>query len=116
MRLSCREDVAAVAREQISWIGKTPDELIVWTSSYRQEREQQLREMLLRVSGFSKDELQQLKEEVAKEFRKDILVDMNLKAAPFSRQKLVQICERCNLYLDQGTDSEDKAVYFIREK
>lgn len=116
LRLSCQEDKAAVAREQIKWIGKNPDELTVWDSSYRQEREQQLKDMLLKVNGLTNVELQKVKEEIATEFRKDILSDMNLKTGSFSRQKLVKLCERCNLYLNQGTDSENRAVYSISEK
>lgn len=113
LRLSNQSDIAAVAKEQIRWIKKEPDELVVWESSYRKEREKLLVEKLLMVDELSIKEFSEIKEEIAKEFRRDILVDIALKDKSFSNEKLIKICNRYNLVLEKGTNSEGKTTYTI---
>ncbi len=109
-------DRAAVARKQIEWIGKEPDELIVWDSSYREEREKKLVQELLKIQNFSLKEFGSFKEKIAKEFRMDVLEDIVLKDSSFSKDKFVRICEKFGLILEIGKNECGNNSYTVRKK
>lgn len=114
LRLACQSDKAAVAREQIKWIKKKPEELVVWESTYRKEREKMLVEKLLTIRDFSQKDMQKVKEEIACEFRKDILEDISLQDKSFSTDKMIKICSRYNLRYEKGIDSDGKTTYTVK--
>ena len=116
--LSCsyKEDGTGVAREQIRWLGKSPNELVVVKSTYKEERESLLKQMLLEINEYTNEMLQEAKKSIALEFRANILKEMNLPADSFDTKKLKTICERYNLEFKQTTDAEKKAIYSINLK
>lgn len=116
LRLSYSNDVAAVAREQIKWLEKAPEELIVLDSTFLETREVDLKKRLLEIKGFNNEELQEAKKDIANEFRLDILAEMNLKNSSFATDKLSKICEKYGLILEKGKDEKGKTTYSVRNK
>lgn len=104
-----------VAQEQISWIGKMPEELCIIDSSYRKERERALKKMLLEIQQFSLDELIEKKKQIAEEYSQDVLKGVVTKRASFSTDKLETICRSFGLCLVVTTGEENKNRYSIKE-
>lgn len=105
-----------VAKAQIAWIGKTPDDLIVLKSTYREERIQELKQRLLAIKNVSKEELQEIKSKLARDFREDLIGDIVTKNLSFSKEKLIEICKRYNLKLIEDKASDGKKIYTVVEK
>ncbi len=110
------QNKAAVAQEQIKWIGKGPDELVIWDSAYRKDREERLKLELLKIQGYSLDELSKAKENIATEFRRDILSEIICKNTSFAQKKLEKICEMFGLVVITEKDSSGKNLYSIKVK
>lgn len=109
------EDVAQVAVEQISWIGKGSEDLVVVASPYMEERKKLLKNELLTIKEFTKNELGDKKKALSKKYRKDVLSDILVKDGSFSKDKLEKICNRFGLYLEvkSGTDKNNR--YTVKE-
>ena len=105
-----------VAKAQIAWIGKTPDDLIVLKSTYREERIQELKQRLLAIKNVPKEELQEIKSKLARDFREDLIGDIVTKNQSFSKEKLIEICKRYNLKLIEDKDSDGKKIYTVVDK
>lgn len=105
-----------VAQEQISWLGKKPEELLVLNSSYRAKREEELREKLLQIQDFSLEQLGTIKTQLSKEFRKDLLKDIIKKEGSFSKEKLQEICKKLGLYLEITDGTDKKNRYTVKEE
>lgn len=105
-----------VAKAQIAWIGKTPDELVVLQSTYREERIQELKRRLLAIQNVSNEELQEIKSKLARDFREDLIGDIVTKNQSFSKGKFVEICECYDLKLIENKDLNGKKRYTVIEK
>lgn len=88
-----------VIEQQMMWLDKTPDELIVLKSKYLEERKAELLEKLRSVQGYTSKQMTSFKEELAKEFRTDFFPELVFKNQSFSFGKLEQICEKYGLKL-----------------
>lgn len=108
-------DPKGVAIRQIAWIGKTEDELHYVESSYKKEREEELITALLEIKNFTHGQLRNKKNEISREFRKDLLSDIVTKTASFSTEKLKRICEQYQLELIEGS-AEDKTKRYTVER
>lgn len=102
-----------VAKAQIAWIGKTPDDLVVLQSTYREERIQELTNRLLAINNVTLDELQAIKAEIAKDFREDLIGDIVKKNKSFSKDKFIEICNRYNLELRDDKELDGKKIYSV---
>lgn len=98
---------------QMSWIKMMPEELQIVKSTYRVERETELRRKLLSVKNMTKEAMQTMKEELANEFF-DLIGDIIMKKQSFSKVKLIAVCERFNLRVDEKT-ANGKKFYSIVE-
>lgn len=98
---------------QMSWIKMMPEELQIVKSTYRVEREAELRRKLLSVKNMTNEAMQTMKEELANEFF-DLIGDIIMKKQSFSKVKLIAVCERFNLRVDEKT-ANGKKVYSIVE-
>jgi len=105
-----------VAVEQIKWIGKTEDELLVISSSYKEERREAFKAELLLVQNFTLEELSDKKAALAKEYRTDILANIVAKNGSFSREKLEAVCHEFGLVLEIQRGDDKKNRYTIREE
>lgn len=105
-----------VAQEQISWLGKKPEELCVLKSSYRAKREEALREKLLEIQDLSLEQLSAMKMQLAKEFRRDLLKDIVKKEGSFSKEKLQEICKDFSLHLEITEGKDKKNRYSVKEE
>ena len=114
LRLSYTES-KKIAIRQIAWIGKTEDELHYVESSYKKEREEELITALLEIKNFTNGQLRNKKNEISREFRKDLLSDIVTKTASFSTEKLKRICEQYQLELIEGS-AEDKTKRYTVER
>ena len=108
-------DPSLVAVKQISWIGKSAEELTVISSTYKKERENQLISSLLEVQNFTKDELIKKKEAIAKEFRKDLLEHDIKTDASFGLAMLKRICKRYGLIVEQYTEAKTQRYTIKKE-
>lgn len=105
-----------VIHEQMKWMGKEADELEIRESTHLKEKEGQLKDELLKVNGFGKEELQGVKEKIVKEFRKDFFPDINAKNGTIAYDKLNEVCRRFGLCLSSDTDEHRRKVYYITEQ
>lgn len=105
-----------VIHEQMKCMGKEADELEIRESTHFKEKEGQLKDELLKVNGFGKEELQIVKEKIVKEFRKDFFPDINAKNGTIAYDKLNEVCRRFGLCLSSDTDEHRRKVYYITEQ
>lgn len=109
-------DPLAVIYEQMAWIGKTPEELEVIDSTYKEKRREEFLSELKRVQAFSADELKDFKIQLTKKFRKDFFPDVSANNGTISNEKLEGICVRYGLILESKDDAEKRRkIYFIKE-
>lgn len=102
-----------VAKEQITWIGKSPDELNIIESEYKTELVNRLVCELLKIQNYSLEELGSVKKKLAEEFRKDLFGDIVSKKGSFSTEKLKKICHKYGLNLRTEVGSDKKMRYSV---
>lgn len=68
------------------------------------------------IKNASKEELQEIKSKLARDFREDLIGDIVTKNLSFSKEKLVEICKRYNLKLIEDKASDGKKIYTVVEK
>jgi len=107
-----RQNPKQVMLEQLKWIDKSEDELIVLKSNFKEERQAELREKFLQVKEFSVEQLSDFKENISKEYRGDILKDYLDRTRSFSNNKLELILEMFNLKLVKS-EVDGKIKYTI---
>lgn len=95
-----------VAEFQLKWIGK--ENMLIKKSTYMEGKEQELRAMLLSIDCFTKEQLQEIKDEMAEKFRRDLLKNYVFKAGTFSNEKLKKICEDRGLELFEFDSKADR--------
>lgn len=105
-----------VAVQQLKWIGKAQEELVIINSSYRESQIRALREELLEICDYSLSELMKRKELLAKKYRKDIFSDVVSKTGSFSKEKLCKILERYRLELCETVSKDGTKRYSVVEK
>lgn len=111
------DDPIRVIEEQMSWIGKKPDELTVATSTYLEDLEKNLKHELLMVQNYGKEQLQEFKKSICQKYGKNILNNVLMKSGTISNEKLRDIVERLGLiYDDKETDDAGRKLYSIREE
>lgn len=109
-------DPSQVACAQIAWIGKTPEELEIIGSTYREARWDELKQLLLSVQDVTNKEFQEIKSKIAEEYRYDILSDVVQKSESFATKKLQAICEKVALRLEETTGTDGKKRYTIKQE
>lgn len=101
-------DPLSVIYEQMTWIGKRPEELKIIESEYKKRLECEFVAELQRVQKFSAEELKQFKIDLTKKFRKDFFIDVPAKNGTISNEKLQDICGRFGLVLLSEEDVESR--------
>lgn len=104
-----------VIYEQMKWIGKNADELEIRDSTYLKEKEKRMKEDLLKVKRVEKAALQEIKEKIVKEYRKDFFPDIYANNGTISNEKLDEVCKRFGLHFQTETDENRRKVYSIVE-
>lgn len=102
-------DITQIAKVQLSWIGC--EEVEIRKSSFYEERKSLLCSMLLKVKGYTNQQLIEVKKELLKEFRKDLLSGSKFKNVSFSDDKLMELCDECGLRFVK-TVGEDKLMRY----
>lgn len=102
-----------VIYEQMSWIGKKPDELTVLESEYLKERKEDMLKILRSVHDYSLEQLKEVKERLAKEYRTEFFSEIVFKNQSFSQDKLAEICRKYHLRLLTKTGVDKRARYYI---
>lgn len=106
------EDPLKVVYEQMTWIGKEPDELQVLGSEHRKMLEQEFVDFMLSVEDFNVDEIKEFKRELVKEYRKDFFDDILAKNGTISNDKLNEICRKYDLELLQTHDTKNRRTLY----
>ena len=107
-------DEVEVVKEQLRWMKKDLEDLKIISSSYQEERRKKLRKELLDVKNFTNEELQRKKEKIAQDFF-ELIGDIVAKRQSFSKEKLIEICERFELKLEEKT-IDGRKCYSIHEQ
>ena len=111
------QDPLKVVYEQMSWIGKTPEELEVMGSTYRERRIEEFVEELLKVQDYTWNELNEFKEKIVERYKKDLFDNMLAKNGTISKDKLERICEQYGLELITKNNAEKRIkTYSIKRK
>ena len=105
-----------VAKEQISWIKKSPEDLVVVNSIYKEEKKELLIDELLKIEKLTLNELIEKKEQLSKKFRKDFFGEIVAKNGSFSNDKFATICSKFGLRLITETDAGKNMYTVIREE
>lgn len=117
------ENPLKVIWEQMAWINKEPEELIICKSTFQEKEWEEFSKMALSIKGFTKKELSEIKEKMAVQFRKTIFRDEDIRNRAFGKQKLeeflgmvglklvVNIVNGRNVYtVIDGREGENNAV------
>lgn len=105
-----------VVEEQMSWIGKEAQKLVVLNSTYEEKQLQVMKEELLRVKGFPLNDLKVFKESFCEKYRKEFFADIVVKNGSFSTEKLKKILEKFDLQLEISCEGDGTKRYSIVEK
>lgn len=101
-----------VIYEQLSWIGKGQDELVVLESEYIKIRENEFKEKLLSVQEFTQEQMKEFKRELVKEFRKDFFEDILANNGTLSLEKLQIVCCRYGMKCEKNEDEETRRAKY----
>ena len=74
-----------------------------------------MKEDLLKVKRVEKAALQEIKEKIVKEYRKDFFPDIYANNGTISNEKLDEVCKRFGLHFQTETDENRRKVYSIVE-
>lgn len=75
-----------------------------------------MKRRLLAIKNVPKEELQEIKSKLARDFREDLIGDIVTKNQSFAKEKLIEICKRYNLKLIEDKDSDGKKIYTVVDK
>lgn len=89
-----------VLQHQISWIGKSENELEVYRSTYMEEQKQKMKEIFMTIQGFSKEQVGEAKVRIVQNFEKSVLKYYGISGDSFERKKMEQILENLDLRLE----------------
>lgn len=101
------------AMEQFSWINKTAEEIEIIESSYRENREEDLKKELLEIDNIGSDELQLKKTKIADRYRKEFFADIVVKSGSYENRKLAKVCERFGLRFVDKKDTKGLMKYWV---
>ena len=104
-----------VAKAQMQWIGKEPHELTVLSSDYKEELEEQLRNELLQIQGYTVEEMKQFKLEISSKYAKDLFGNIVDRKRSFSNEKLEMILPERSLKLITETGEDNRMRYSVKE-
>lgn len=105
-----------VAEKQISWIGKSTDELQIVDSVYLDRKKTELINQLLQIKNFNNEELQKQKEILSKNYRKSFFCEIVTKNGSFSTVKLDLICKKFGLKLTQKAGEDKRQMYTVEQE
>lgn len=109
----CCEAPEAVAKYQIGWIKKTPDELVVEKSTYKEELLIQMKKELLKIQDFDLQSFSEAKVGIAKRFQKDLFSDLNFNGTSFSNEKFMELCLRVGFEMKSSSKQGGKTLYSV---
>ncbi len=95
------EDPKKVAIHQFAWLGKSEDEITFLSSTYKEERKEELKKELLKIQDYTKEEFQKSKNKIVAEYKKDILknLDIQIQKDTMSSEKFKMVCDWLDLEL-----------------
>lgn len=105
-----------VARHQIGWIKKRPDELIICESVYREQLETKLREELIAIQNFALKEFSEKKVQIAKRYFKTLFPQIVFKGASVENKKFEEVCNKYGMQLTITTEKDGKNRYSVNIK
>lgn len=110
-------DPLQVVYAQMSWIGKTSEELEIMESGYRERRREKFIARLLQCQNYALEDLKDFKVSLVREFRKDFFNDITAKNGTISNEKLCEICNRCGLIFESREDAKTRMkIYDIKNE
>ena len=102
--------------EQMRWIGKAKEELLIEESEYMKKREQEFINYMLSVQNFSQEQLREFKQILVKEYGNEFFADILVKNGTLSSEKLQSVCERYGLQYIVRDNDERRKIYSITQK
>lgn len=101
-----------VIYEQLSWIGKGKEELMMLESEYIKIRESEFKEKLLSVQEFTQEQMKEFKRDLVKEFRKEFFGDILANNGTLSLEKLQSVCCRYGMKCEKSEDEETRRAKY----
>jgi len=95
------EDPKKVAIQQFLWIGKNENEITFLSSSYKAELKKELKNQMLKIQNYSKEQFQEIKEQIVAEFKKIIVenLEFQIQKGTMSSEKFKAVCDWLDLEL-----------------
>ncbi len=116
MHVQSRRGVENPCYEQLSWIGKDPDDVICRTSTHLDKEKRELIERFLKVQNYDKSEFAEWKKKIAKDYRNSCLKHLNLKSgSPIKEDDLIRILKEEGFALETVPDGDRRNRYTIRK-
>lgn len=116
MHVLSRRGIANPCYEQLSWIGKDPDDVICRTSTHLEKEKQELLERFLEVQNYDKSEFAEWKKKIAKDYRNGYLKHLNLKSgSPIKEDDLIRILKEEGFVLETVPDGSRRNRYTIKK-
>ncbi len=116
MHVLSRREIENPCYEQLSWIGKSSDDVICRTSTHLEKEKQGLIERFLEVQNYDKSEFAEWKKKIAKDYRNSCLKHLNLKSgSPIKENDLVRILKEEGFALETVPDGSRRNRYTIKK-
>lgn len=110
-------DPLKVVYAQMAWIGKTPEELQIMGSGYRERRQEEFVSRLLQCQNYTLEDLKDFKSSIVKEFRKEFFNDIPAGNGTIDNGKLKAICQRYGLVFESNKDPKTRReIYSIKKR
>lgn len=105
-----------VAKKQIRWIGKAPEDLTVISSTYKEEMSKKLLTELLEIVEYTHQMFSDKKTDIAKKYQKILFSDLSFKGSSFENKKFDELCERYNLEVETVIGDDKRNRYSVKKK
>ncbi len=110
-------DPLEVIFEQMHWINKKPEELVVIEDTYAHEVNGAFVNELLKVNGFDSDGMKTFKAKMVKNYRRECFPDIPAKNGTLSNEKLAKIVQKFDLEVKEFQDKDTRRkLYSIVRK
>ena len=117
MHALSRKGIKEPCYEQLSWIGKKPEDVICRGSTFLQEEWEKMIQRFSEVQNFSKEQFAEWKVKIAKDFRDTCLKELNIKSgSPIKEADLNKILKEQGLVLDKKQDENRQNRYTISKQ
>lgn len=114
MHVLSRRGLEGPCYEQLTWIGKKPEDVVCRESSFMEDEKEAMVQKFHEVKSFDKKKFSEWKKEIAEQFRKSCLQHLDIRAgSPIKEDDLEVLLKAEGLKLEVTKDDNRNNIYTI---